>query len=143
MYGSDTSPYYQLLDISKFNEFIINGLEEQKWLMGNKLSFNAMKTQSMLISTKQKHTILRNLDRKLSLKTRDHELEVVGATKYLGLQIDNSLDWNYHVGALSSKVSKAVGFSKHAKSILSLETLNKLCAGNVEPHIRYCCSEWG
>ena len=76
----------------------------------------------MLISTKQKHTILNNQDLKLSLKVRDHELEVVDTTKYLRLQIDNSIDWKYHVSVLSSKVSKAVGFLKHAKSILPLET---------------------
>ena len=64
-----------------------------------------MKTQAMLISTKQKYTILRNQDLKLSLKIRDHELEVVDTTKYMGLQIDHSLDWKYHVSAISSKVS--------------------------------------
>ena len=97
----------------------------------------------MLISTKQKHTILRNQDLKLSLKIRDHELEVVDTTKYLGLKIDNSLDWKYHVSVLSSKISKAVGFLKYAKSFLPLETLNKLYAGIVEPHFRYCCPVWG
>ena len=70
--------------------------------MGSKLSLNAMKTQSMLIPTKQKHTILRNQGQKLSRKIRDHELEVVDATKYFGLQIDNSLDWKYHVSVLPS-----------------------------------------
>ena len=96
----------------------------------------------MLISTKQKRTILKNQDLKLSLKIRDHELEVVDTTKYLGLQINNSLDWKYHVSVISSKVCEAVGFLKHAKSILPLETLNKLYAGIAEPHFRYCCSVW-
>ena len=54
--------------------------------MGNKLSLNAMKTQSMLISTKQKHTILRNQDLKLSLKIRDHELEVVDTIVFFPLK---------------------------------------------------------
>ena len=103
MYANDISLCYQSLDINKLNEVIINDLEKlQKWFMGKKFSPNAMKTQSMLISTKQKHTILRNQDLKLLLKIRDHELEVVDTTKYLGLQIDNSLDWERHVSALSS-----------------------------------------
>ena len=143
MYADDTSLCYESLDISKLNEVINNGLEKlQKWLIGSKLSLNAMKTQSMLI-TKQKHTILRNQDLKLSLKIRDNELEVVDTTTYLGLQIDNSLDWKYHVSVISSKVSKSVGFLKHAKYILHLEALNKLHAGIVEPHFSYCCSVWG
>ena len=41
MYSNDTSLYYQLLYVHKLNEV----LEElQKWLMGNELSRNAMKT---------------------------------------------------------------------------------------------------
>ena len=52
----------------------------QKLLMDSKLSLNAMKTLLMLISTKQKHTKLKNLDLKLLIKIRDHKLEVVDAT---------------------------------------------------------------
>ena len=144
MYADDTSLCYQSLDTNKRNEVINNGLEKlQKWLIGNNLSLNARETQSMLISTKQKHTILRNQDLKLSLIIGDHELEVVDTTMYLGLQIDNSLDWKYHVSVIFTKVSKAVGFLKHAKSILPLEAFNKLYAGIVELHFRYCCSLWG
>ena len=110
-------------------------------LIGNKLSLNAMKIQSMLISTKQNHAILRNQNLKLSLKVRDHD--VIDITKYLGLQIDNCLDWKFNVNVIFFKVSKAVGFLKHRKSILPLETLNNLYAGIVEPHFCYCCSVWG
>ena len=35
---------------------------------------------------------------------------VVQKTKYLGVQIDNSLDWKEHIKVTSSMVSKAVGF---------------------------------
>ena len=109
MYANDISLCYQLLDINKLNEVIINDLEKlQKWFMGYQFSLNAMKTQSMLISTKQQHTILWNQDLELSLKIRDHELEVIDTTKYLDLQIDNSLDWKRHDNALSSKISKAI-----------------------------------
>ena len=64
-------------------------------------------------------------------------------TKYLGLQIDNSLDWKEHVKTVSSKVSRAIGFLKHAKSSLPEETLRTMYTGIVEPHFRYCCSVWG
>ena len=57
--------------------------------MGNKLSFNAMKSQYMLISTKQKHS---NQDLKLSLKIMKLELEVVEWTtneQFLRLEISH------------------------------------------------------
>ena len=60
---------------------------------------------AMLISTKQKQTVLKNLKQELSLKIRDPELEVVDETKYLGLQNNSSLVWKCHIISLSSKVS--------------------------------------
>ena len=45
--------------------------------------------------------------------------------------------------AVSSKVSRAVGFSRHAKSFLPKETLHTLYTGIVKPHFRYCYSVWG
>ena len=102
-----------------------------------------MKTQSMLISTKQKLTTLINQDLKFSLTIRDQEIEIVDTTKFLGLQMDNSLDWKYHVSGLSSKVFKAVGFLKYTKYIVPLKTLDKLYAGILEPHFHYCSSVWG
>ena len=45
--------------------------------------------------------------------------------------------------AVSTKVSRAVGFLRHAKSFLPKETLKTICTGVVEPHFRYCCSVWG
>ena len=38
-------------------------------------------------------------------------------TKYLGVQIDCSLDWKEQIKAVSTKVSRAIGFLKHAKKV--------------------------
>ena len=64
-------------------------------------------------------------------------------TKYLGVQIDCSLDWKEHINAAATKVSRAIGFLRHAKSFLPKASLKTLYNGIVEPHFRYCCSVWG
>ena len=48
-----------------------------------------------------------------------------------------------HIKALSTKISRAIGFLKHAKSFLTEDTLKILYTDIVEPHLRYCCSVWG
>ena len=63
--------------------------------------------------------------------------------KYLGVQTDCSLDKKEQIKAVSAKVSRALGFLKHAKNSLPRETLKTLCTDIVEPQIRYCCSVWG
>ena len=144
MSADDTSLCYQSHDLTRLNEVINNDLRKlDSWLQGNKLSLNVAKTHSMLICTKQKHKSLKNQDKVLKLKMRNNELEVVRTTKHFGLQIDQSLDCKEQIKAVSTKVSRAVGFLKHTKSFLPKETLQTLYSGIVEPHFRYCCSVWG
>ena len=86
MYADDTSLCYQASDIETLNEAIKNNLMQlETWLKGNKLSLNVAKTNSMLISTKQKHKILKSRDEDLKLKIRNKELEVI--------QKQNTLVW--------------------------------------------------
>ena len=113
------------------------------WLQGNKLSLNVAKTNSLLITTKQKNNSLRNANLNLELNIQENRLEVVQRTEYLGVHIDSHLDWKDQIKAISAKVSKAIGFLKHAKSFLPREALKTLYTGNVEPNFRYCCSVWG
>ena len=72
----------------------------------------------MLVSTNQKHNILKGQNKELTLKVRDNELDVVKKTKYLGVQIDCPLDWKEQIKAVSAKVFWAVGFLKRAKSFV-------------------------
>ena len=144
MYADDTSLCHQSHDLTQLNEAINSDLTKlETWLQGNKLSLNVPKTHSMLISTKQKHDSLKSRSEALELKIRDNELEVVQKTKYLGVQIDCSLDWKEQIKAVSTKVSRAIGFLRHAKSFLPMRSLKTLYTGIVEPHFRYCCSVWG
>lgn len=55
MYADDTSICYHSHEITQLNEAINNDLYKlEKWLEGNTLSLNVVKTRAMLIYTKQK-----------------------------------------------------------------------------------------
>ena len=79
MYADDTSLCYQSHDLTLLNEAINSHLRKlDTWLPGNMISLNVAKTtHSVLISTKQKHNILKSQNKDLVLKIRDNELEVV------------------------------------------------------------------
>ena len=53
------------------------------------------------------------------------------------------MDWKEHVKHASLKVSRALGFLKHAKSFISKNSLVNSYKSIVEPQFRYCCSVWG
>ena len=78
-----------------------------------------LSTHSMLISINQKHNILKSQNEVLELNIRNNKLDVVQKTKYLGVQIDSSQDWKEQIKVVSTKVSRAVGFLKHAKSFFT------------------------
>ena len=83
----------------------------KQWLQGNKLSLNVLKTQALIVGSQPKI-------KKISDKTVDHpqffigdsQVEKVDRTKYLGVMIDRSLNWDEHINSLRTKVSRAIGF---------------------------------
>ena len=54
----------------------------EQWLRGKKLSLNVKKTHSILISSKQKHKILKSQNEFLELSIEGAECGVVQNTKY-------------------------------------------------------------
>ena len=78
MYADDTSLCHQSSDLTQLEEAINSDLKQlTTWLQGNKLSLNVAKTHSILISTKQKHNILKSQNEVLELNTRNNKLYVV------------------------------------------------------------------
>ena len=102
-----------------------------------------VKIRAMLISSKQKHKALLNQNHDLHVKTKGRELGTVMSTRSLGVNIDSSLDGKNHIMVISSKVSRAIGFLKHARNLFPQDTLKTLYPGIVELHFRYCFSVWG
>ena len=144
MYANDTSLSYRSGDICQLSEVMNKDLTTiVEWLKGNKLSLNVSKTKAMVISIKQKERCLAKTNEELSLVIQEERIDTVLAAKYLGIQVDRNLNWKGHIKALCSKVSRAIGFLKHAKSFLPHATLKTLYTGIIEPHFRFCCSVWG
>ena len=144
MYADDTSLCFKSKDLSRVNEALNKDISHlDAWLISNKLSLNVAKTQSMLVSTKAKRKALDKSNQNLQVKINGTELEAVSKIKYLGLLLDNSLDWKDQDQAVSLKVSRWLGILKHAKNFLPFSALTSLYTSIVEPHFRYCCSVWG
>ena len=64
-------------------------------------------------------------------------------TKYLGIIVDQFLNWEEHISALIKKMSKGIGILRYGKSYLPLTTVQSMYRSIVEPHFRFCCSVWG
>ena len=103
------------------------------------------KTQSMILGTVPN---LRRLDSNDSnsfplFQINGDEIESTGNIKYLGVQIDPSLNWKEQINVAIGKISRGIGMLKYAKRYLSLQTIQRMYFSIVESHFRYCCSVWG
>ena len=68
------------------------------WLSNNKLSLNLMKSTYMVFSNKREKA-------KITVKVGNQTLEQSSSVKYLGVTIDDKLNWNPHIKRLEKKVS--------------------------------------
>ena len=60
-----------------------------------------VKTRAILISTKQKNKTLQDHNQDLCMKIKGKEPDIVLKTKYLGVNVDSSLDWKDHIKVMS------------------------------------------
>ena len=73
------------------------------WFISNKLTLNLSKTKYMLIANRNKITEKERKKFKLSIgKYTLHEVENI---KYLGVILDNTLNWSSHIEYISTKLS--------------------------------------
>ena len=146
MYADNTSLCHESHDhdMTQLKKAIYKDLKNlSNRLQDSKLSLNVPKTNSMLVTTKQKCNSLKGTNLNLELKIQESRTDVAQRAKYFGVQINSHLDWKDQIKAISAQVSKAIGILKHAKTFPPSETLKILYTGIVEPSFRYYCSVWG
>ena len=75
------------------------------WFKCNKLSLNIKKTNYIVFTTAQSQINAENL----TLKINNQEIERVRSTKFLGVIIDDHLNFKCHIDHLMLKLSKYLG----------------------------------
>ena len=69
-------------------------------------------------------------------------IEQVCKAKFLGIIIDEQLNWKEHILYISNKISKAIGVIVKARS-LGKRALLSLYYSMIYPYLTYCCQIWG
>ena len=70
-------------------------------------------------------------------------LERVASTSFLGVKIDQKLNWKCHIEYVNKKLNKCLGILRKVKGVLSTTCLIKLYNAFILPHINYCNIVWG
>ena len=114
------------------------------WLESNKLSLNVAKTQHLLVGGRKRLKDIENSEtQKLEIVIGDEMVSAITHTKYLGIEVDQFLNWDEQIIAMTKKISKGIGMLRYAKKSLPLNTIQAMYRSLIEPHFRSCCSVWG
>ena len=63
--------------------------------------------------------------------------------KYLGVMVDQHLNWKEQISTVKKKVSRGIGMLKYSNKYLPLLTIQSMYKSLVEPYFRYCSPVWG
>ena len=125
--------------ISKINRSLNQDLKElQFWLSANKIALNVSKTEVILFKTKDKPC---NTD--LRLKLCRKRLYKTKYLRYLGIRIDENLNWKVHMHDLASKSNRANAILAKLRHFVNSEILRSTYFAIFHSHLNYVCIAWG
>ena len=144
LFADDTSLLDTInLSISPENTFDPNRLNHEltkiyDWLAVNKLSLNISKTKFMVF-----HHPNKLIPQNYEIKINDTIVERVHDFCFLGLTLNENLNWKTHVNNISNKVSKYTGILNSLKRILPSYILRTLYCSLIQSQLNYCILAWG
>ena len=108
------------------------------WFKCNKLSLNIGKTNFMYF----KHINTHIDDFPYHILIDDVPLERKKTTKFLGVIIDENLNWNDHIRHITTCISRNVGVLYKMKKFIPCTTLVMLYNSLILPYVTYCNLVW-
>jgi len=98
MYADDTHITYAGSDLHPIKSSLSHDLEKlSKWLVSNRLIFNATKTEFILIGFRQR---LSTLSDTLELSINNVPIEQVSSAKSPGINVNENLTWHSHINCV-------------------------------------------
>ena len=138
LFADDTSLFYSSTNQTEATEIINSELDNiSQWLAANKLSLNVGKSKLLIFNKKKDF----NCD--LNIKLHGQILEEVDHAKYLGVLVDNKLNWNFQINAVKLKLAKGTGLLAKIRHFVPNDTLKSLYFSFVNPYIDYNLLNWG
>ena len=119
LFADDTNIFYANKNIAELVNVVNCELSNlSMWFRSNKLSINASKSNFIIFGNR---TIPVSVQLKLLLD--DNVLERVTCTTFLGVFLDEKLNWVQHVNHVANKISKGLGMMGRCRKFLSNDVL--------------------
>ena len=139
LFADDTNMFGTDNDLEALIVNVNTELEKNvKWLNANKLSLNIDKTHHMLFRNEMKV-----VKETCKVYMNRQEISEDETTKFIGVIIDNRLNWKHHIDSICNKVSKNIGIILIARRVFNKTTLWSLYYSFIYPYCTSCIHVWG
>ena len=137
LFADDTSVFISHRDPLILENLVNSELPKlASWFRGNMLSLNILKTNFIHFKGNK------SCQRKLSVRIDDILLEQKTCTKFLGVLINEKLDWGDHLQHVRTPISRSIGILYRIRYIVPSKTLFTLYNTLILPYISYCNILW-
>ena len=138
-FADDTTVYTSGNNLKFLYKKVNSDLENlSKWFRSNSLTLNIEKTKFMIFRSRKKEL---NYDGLLKLG-RD-TVSRVQHIKFLGVYLDEYLDWGFHVKQVLVKMTAGNYSLNMIKNFLPQNLMKLVYYANVQSHMCYAMSAWG
>ena len=110
-------------------------LKVDKWLSSNRIKLNANKSNFIIFSYRKNLRID-------NIYFGDNLLNQVSTTKFLGIYVDEHLNFKYHIDQMLQKVSRSIGLLFKLKYFLPKNVLLTLYNSLILPYFNYGIVLW-
>ena len=138
-FADDTNLLYADKSLKRINRYINHDLKLiNVWLRANKIALNASKTEIVLFRSK-----FLKIKKYLNFRVSGQKIEPKQQVKYLGIILDEHLNWESHVSNLKLKLNRSIGMLSKIRHYVSTGTLINIYFSIFHSHIIYGCQIWG
>ena len=103
LFADDTCLFYSYKNNPNAEKILNAELKKvSNWLAANKLSLNVGKSNLLLYSSSKNTDCIK-------VSINNENVEETNVAKYLGVLIDNKLNWESHINSINLKLSKGIG----------------------------------
>ena len=141
MFADDTNLFYSHKNIHQLFAKVNEELEKiGDWFKANKLSLNNKKTKYTLF---HKNSIKDDLPLELpDLKITNNQIERKKAIKFLGVMLDENVNWQEHIRTVENKIAKNIGLLYRAKYLLNESSLKCIYFAYIHSYLNYANIAW-
>ena len=139
MYADDTIIYCNDRNVADLNDDLNDTLDQvNEWYKANKLVLNVSKSNAMLI-----HSNSECNDERFQPILDGNFIDQVKSTKYLGVHIDDKLNFCSHINELTKTLSKKLSWLARLRHIVPSNILKLTYSTYIMPIFDYACTVWG